>query len=103
MGGSIGDVKGATVPIQLVDAAGTNVSAPTITLTVSGVTNTVTNVTTPLDGTFTREKKGPNKPFYQFNFRMSCCPKGQQLILLFTVTGGTTGDPVTHEAAFILG
>jgi hypothetical protein len=87
----------STIPIrvQVLNKAGDNVSASTLTLTVAGVWNPATNEVSPLSGAFLFMANVPQGPLYQFK---TASARGSY-ILLFNVSG----DPVTYGAAFTIG
>ncbi|HZC07362.1 MAG TPA: right-handed parallel beta-helix repeat-containing protein [Ktedonobacterales bacterium] len=89
----------STIPIrvQVLNKAGDNVSASTLTLTVAGVWNPATNEVSPLSGAFLFMANVPQGPLYQFK-TASGYARGSY-ILLFNVSG----DPVTYGAAFTIG
>ncbi|MDR7361038.1 pullulanase X25 domain-containing protein [Nocardioides marmoribigeumensis] len=89
---------GSTVPVkvQLVDATGTNVSAPGTTLTVTGFSPSPAPGTAP-SGTFTSMTSAQGA-YYQLNVRTTRYPKARYQ-LSFTATG----DPTVHTATVVVG
>jgi hypothetical protein len=89
--------------LQLVDAAGHNMSASGITLNVTGVTPLPSGVTAP-SGTFTYNAKLGGTGGYKYTFSTAGYPKGSYN-LTFVVGSGSPfaqTDPVTHQASFQL-
>jgi hypothetical protein len=90
--------SGSTVPvkIQLLNAAGTNLSAAGITVTVTGLTPSPTPGKAPT-GTFTfmTLDQGPG---YQLNVKTVGYPKGT-----YTLSFIASGDPTTHTAQVVIG
>jgi hypothetical protein len=93
---------GSTIPIklQLCDATGANVSAPTIALTATGVTRTAANVTGA------PEDAGNANPDSQFRFDsllggyiFNLSTKGLQTGV-YDVSFTATGDPTPHTVQF---
>ncbi|MBO0814949.1 MAG: Ig-like domain repeat protein [Actinobacteria bacterium] len=89
--------SGAAVSIRvmLLDAAGTNVSGPGITLTVTGVSPSPSPGTTP-HGTLTAVNLGL-WPCYQLNIDTAGYPAGS-----YTVSFAADSDPTTHTAQFVV-
>jgi hypothetical protein len=90
--------SGATVAVklQLLNAAGTNLSAPGITVTVTGLSPSPAPGTAPT-GTFTfmTLDQGPG---YQLNVKTAGYPAGT-----YTLSFTVTGDPTPHTAKFVVG
>jgi hypothetical protein len=89
--------SGPAVPVRVVllDAAGTNVSGPGITLTVTGVSPSPSPGTAP-HGTLTAVNLGL-WPCYQLNIDTVGYPAGS-----YTVSFAAGSDPTTHTARFVV-
>jgi len=87
--------SGPAVPVRimLLDAAGTNVSGPGITLTVTGVSPSPSPGTAP-HGTLTAVNLGL-LPCYQLTIDTAGYPAGR-----YTVSFAAGNDPATHTAQF---
>jgi hypothetical protein len=87
--------SGPAVPVRimLLDAAGTNVSGPGITLTVVGVSPSPSPGTAP-HGTLTAVNLGL-WPCYQLNINTTGYPAGS-----YTLSFTADNDPTTHKARF---
>jgi Bacterial Ig-like domain (group 3) len=84
-----------SVRVMLLDAAGTNVSGPGITLTVTGVSPSPSPGTAP-HGTLTAVNHGL-WPCYQLNIDTAGYPAGS-----YTVSFAAASDPTTHTAQFVV-
>ena len=84
-----------SVRIMLLDAAGTNVSGPGITLTVTGVSPSPSPGTAP-HGTLTAVNLGL-WPCYQLNIDTTGYPAGS-----YTLSFAAGSDPATHTAQFVV-
>jgi hypothetical protein len=90
--------SGAIVPvkIQLLNAAGTNVSGSGITVTVTGLSPSPAPGKTP-GGTFTYQMLDQG-PGYQLNIKTTGYPAGT-----YTLSFTVSGDPTVHTAQFVIG
>ena len=84
-----------SVRVMLLDAAGTNVSGPGITLTVTGVSPSPAPGTAP-HGTLTVVNLGL-WPCYQLNTDTAGYPAGS-----YTVSFAADSDPTTHTVQFVV-
>jgi Bacterial Ig-like domain (group 3) len=84
-----------SVRVMLLDAAGTNVSGPGITLTVTGVSPSPSPGTAPY-GTLTAVNLGL-WPCYQLNIDTAGYPAGS-----YTVSFAADSDPTTHTVQFVV-
>lgn len=85
------------VKIQLENAAGTNLSASGIPLTVTGLSPSPAPGTAPT-GTFTFLTLPDQGPGYQLNVKSTGYPKGT-----YTLSFTVSGDPTVHTAQFVIG
>ena len=90
--------SGATVPIklQLLNAAGANVSAAGITVTVTGLSPSPAPGTAP-SGTFTFLTTGSAAPGYEKDVKTADYPAGT-----YTLSFTAGSDPTTHTAPFVI-
>lgn len=84
-----------SVRVVLLDAAGTNVSGPGITVTVTGVSPSPSSGTTP-HGTLPAVNLGL-WPCYQLNINTAGYPAGS-----YTLSLAVGGDPTTHTTQFVV-
>jgi hypothetical protein len=87
--------SGATVQVtlQLLNAAGTNLSASGVPVTVTGLSPSPASGTAPT-GTFTFLNKGPG---YQLNINTTGYPAGT-----YTLSFTAGSDPTVHTAQFVI-
>jgi hypothetical protein len=97
LGNPASGTSGPAVPVRVVllDAAGTNVSGPGITLTVTGVSPSPSPGTAP-HGTLTAVNLGL-WPCYQLNIDTAGYPAGS-----YTLSLAAGSDPTTHTAQFVV-